>query len=170
MVHVSVNPKKQSKIAKFTDKIDSISVDDIIIQSNDESSTILEFVKTIQDLDPDFIITDNGDSFDFPYLMHRAQEHRLLGKLVLGREKVPLQRPRQAGTSYFSYGRIYYKPSAVKLLGRIHIDTSSCFIWNSKDRLRRSWVSEAYGRSSSHGDAACRRPMAGSAAESRDRS
>ena len=135
MVHVSVNPKKQSKIAKFTDKIDSISVDDIIIQSNDESSTILEFVKTIQDLDPDFIITDNGDSFDFPYLMHRAQEHRLLGKLVLGREKVPLQRPRQAGTSYFSYGRIYYKPSAVKLLGRIHIDTSSCFIWNIKDDL-----------------------------------
>jgi DNA polymerase, archaea type len=135
MIHVSINPKKQSKIAKFTDKIDYISVDDITIQSRDESSTILEFVNTIKNQDPDFIITNNGDSFDFPYLVYRAQENYLSTKLVLGRENVPLQRPRRTGTSYFSYGKMYFKPSAVKLLGRIHIDISGCFIWNNKDDI-----------------------------------
>jgi DNA polymerase-2 len=136
MAHVSVNPKKQNKLAKFSDKIDSITVDDITIQSNDESETMLQFAMTIQDQDPDFIITKNGDSFDFPYLIHRAHEHRLSNRLILGREKVPLQRPVQAGTSYFSYGRMYFKPSAIKLLGRIHIDNSSCFIWNGEDDLQ----------------------------------
>jgi DNA polymerase-2 len=136
MVHLSVKPKKQSKLAKFSDKIDSIVSEDIVIQSKDEAETLLEFVKTIQDQNPDLIITENGDAFDFPYLIYRAQENHLSSRLVLGREKVPIQRPRQTGTSYFSYGRMYFKPSAAKLLGRIHIDTSSCFIWNSKDDLQ----------------------------------
>src|SRR2546426_1246422 len=52
-------------------------------------------------------------------------------KLVLGREKAPLLRPKQEGTSYFSYGKMYFKPSGAKLQGRIHIDKSSCFIWNN---------------------------------------
>lgn len=136
IAHVSVDPKKQNKLARFTDKIDSITVDGITIQSNDESETMLQFARTIQDQDPDFIITKNGDTFDFPYLIHRAHEHHLSSKLILGREKVPLQRPRQAGTSYFSYGRMYFKSSAIKLLGRIHVDNSSCFIWNGEDDLQ----------------------------------
>lgn len=136
IVHVSVNPKKQNKLARFTDKIDSITVDDITISSNDEPETMLQFARTIQDQDPDFIITKNGDTFDFPYLIHRAHEHRISNKLILGREQVPLQRPAHAGTSYFSYGRMYFKPSAIKLLGRIHVDNSSCFIWNGEDDLQ----------------------------------
>lgn len=136
IVHVSVNPKKQNKLARFTDKIDSITIDDDIIQSNDESETMLQFARTIQDQDPDFIITKNGDTFDFPYLIHRAHEHRISNKLILGREQVSLQRPAHAGTSYFSYGRMYFKPSAIKLLGRIHVDNSSCFIWNGEDDLQ----------------------------------
>src|SRR3989441_4208658 len=136
IVHVSVNPKKQNKLARFTDKIYSITVDDDIIQSNDESEAMLQFARTVQDQDPDFIITKNGDTFDFPYLIHRAHEHHLSNDIILGREKVPLQRPMQAGTSYFSYGRMYFKPSAIKLLGRIHVDNSSCFIWNGEDDLQ----------------------------------
>jgi hypothetical protein len=34
------------------------------------------------------------------------------------------------GTSYFSYGRMYFKPLATKLLGRIHIDTDNSFVLN----------------------------------------
>lgn len=135
MVHVSIIPQKQNKLAKFSDKIDSIVVDDITISSDNEVDTILEFVKTVQDQDPDFIITEDGDTFDFPYLIHRAQEHHISNRLVLGREKVPLQKPKQAGTSFFSYGRIYFKPTAIKLLGRIHIDCKSCFIWNEENDL-----------------------------------
>ena len=31
------------------------------------------------------------------------------------------------GTSYFSYGRIYFKPSTTRLYGRIHFDQSNSF-------------------------------------------
>src|SRR5690348_17206654 len=30
---------------------------------------------------------------------------------------------------------MYFKPTAIKLLGRIHIDCKSCFIWNEENDL-----------------------------------
>ena len=135
IMHLSIIPKKQNKLAKVSDKIDSIVLDDITVSSNDEVDTILEFVRTIKNQDPDVIITENGDTFDFPYLIHRAQENHVSNRLVLGRENVPLQKPRQAGTSFFSYGRMYFKPTTIKLFGRIHIDCKSCFIWNEENDL-----------------------------------
>ena len=38
--------------------------------------------------------------------------------------------PSKGGTSYFSYGRIHYKPSAMKLCGRIHIDVNTSFAYS----------------------------------------
>ncbi len=35
----------------------------------------------------------------------------------------------ESGTSYFSYGRVYYKPPSHHLKGRIHIDTQNSFIY-----------------------------------------
>jgi len=134
--YLSVETRKQGKVPKFTDIIDSITIDNLTIKSDDETELLLDLVKTIQDVDPDFVITDAGDTFDFPYLIHRAQHNNISERLVLGREKIPLKKPKSEGTSYFSYGRIYFKPSAIKLLGRIHIDRASCFIWNSIDDLQ----------------------------------
>ncbi|HUL51646.1 MAG TPA: DNA polymerase domain-containing protein [Verrucomicrobiae bacterium] len=122
-------PKKQDKVAKFTDRIDHIIINDVILESESEEDLILECVKTIHDMDPDFIFTKQGDSFDFPYLLQRARQHGIQDKIILGRENTPLSNPKSKGTSYFSYGRIYYKPTGLKLQGRIHIDKSSCFIW-----------------------------------------
>ena len=122
-------PRKQDKIAKFTDRIDCIMINDFILESESEADLILECVKTIQDLDPDFIFTKKGDSFDLPYLLERARQNGVQNKMIIGREDMPLLGPRSKGTSYFSYGRIYYKPTGIKLQGRIHIDKSSCFIW-----------------------------------------
>ena len=131
IIEVHVNPKKQGKLPKFTDKIGSITINKTRLESASEDETILEFVRAIQRLDPDFILTERGDSFDFPYLIHRAEQNGISDKLVIGREKTLLLRPKRDGTSYFSYGRIYYKPTGIKLFGRIHIDKSSCFIWNN---------------------------------------
>jgi len=92
---------------------------------------INELTKEVSKSDPDFILTDNGDSFDFPYLIHRAEENNIEENLILGRESsIPLKKPAKEGTSYFSYGRTYFKPTAVKLLGRIHIDINNSFIFN----------------------------------------
>ncbi len=103
----------------------------IEIQTESEVDIINNLIKEIANIDPDFIFTDNGDSFDFPYLIHRAEENGILKDVILGRESsVSLKEPKKKGTSYFSYGRIYFKPTAVKLLGRIHIDINNSFIWN----------------------------------------
>ena len=50
---------------------------------------------------------------------------------TLSREQLPLKRSViKEGTSYFSYGRVYFKPTTVKLHGRIHLDKSNSFVWN----------------------------------------
>ena len=134
---LKINIKKEGGIPKYTDKIRSIEItipsDDstIEIQSKSEVDTITDLTKEVRKVDPDFIFTDNGDSFDFPYLIHRAEENNIEEDLILGRESsISLKKPAKEGTSYFSYGRTYFKPTAVKLLGRIHIDINNSFIYN----------------------------------------
>jgi DNA polymerase elongation subunit (family B) len=89
-----------------------------------------EFVTEItKRIDPDFIFTEDGDSFTFPYLIHRAEQNGT--NLILGRDPaIPLKKPTTKGISYFSYGRIHFKPATIKLLGRIHLDKSNSFVCN----------------------------------------
>ena len=81
-------------------------------------------------MDPDLIITQKGDSWDLPYLAHRAQLNGISEKLILGREQnEPIPSQKRKDTSFFAYGQIHYKPTTAKLLGRIHIDQSNCFFY-----------------------------------------
>jgi DNA polymerase-2 len=129
-VKLKIHAKTKQTIPKFTDTIDKIQINDITIQFDSESQMILECIKMIRKIDPDFIITDNGDTWDFPYLIKRASENKILDEIVFGRESNhPILRPKSKGNSYFAYGQVHFKPTAVKLLGRIHIDQSNCFIW-----------------------------------------
>ena len=138
-VHLKLNLKKEGKISKHTDKIESILIKQeeqdsqatiVEIQSESEADMIDEFVTEItKKIDPDFIFTDDGDSFTFPYLIHRAEQNGTA--LILGREPtMSLKRNYKGGTSYFSYGRIYFKPTTVRLFGRIHFDINNSFILN----------------------------------------
>lgn len=128
-IKLSVNAKNK-KLPTFADKIYSIQIDDTTLQSDSEEKMILDCADIIKEMDPDYIITEKGDSWDFPYLAQRAAENHISDKLVLGREKdYPISKPKKEGTSYFSYGQIHFKPTATKLLGRIHIDQSNCFLW-----------------------------------------
>jgi DNA polymerase-2 len=79
-------------------------------------------------INADFVLTDDGDSFTFPYLIEMANSNRI--KIELGREQDggELVKPAKEGTSYFSYGKIFFKPSTIRLPGRIHIDTDNSFI------------------------------------------
>jgi DNA polymerase elongation subunit (family B) len=136
-IHLKINTKKVGSIPKYTDKIKSIIIavagdsETIEIQNESETDMINELTKKVSKFDPDFILTANGDSFDFPYLIHRAEENNIEENLILGRESsIPLKKPVKEGTSYFSYGRTYFKPTPVKLLGRIHIDINNSFVYN----------------------------------------
>src|SRR5215469_18354 len=134
IIHLKINTKKGGSIPKYTDKIKSIVItvvgrdsETIEIQNESETDVINELTKEVSKFDQDFILTDNGDSFDFPYLIHRAEENNIENNLILGREpSIPLKRPAKEGTSYFSYGRTYFKPTTVKL----HIDINNSFIYN----------------------------------------
>jgi len=134
-IHLKVYPKtKEGKIPRFSDVIALVSIqkgdtskDTIYIQGS-EIDILYQLVKEVEKINPDFIITEYGDSFTFPYLTHRSEINQV--DLILDREGVPLCKPKKDGTSYFSYGRMYFKPSATKLLGRIHIDTDNSFVLN----------------------------------------
>src|SRR5918993_896652 len=137
-IHIKLNFPR-GKIIKLTDELNSIS----IVQYNDNNSInkkshiidlsdksekklLKELIKIVQDIDPDFIFTDDGDSFTFPYLIHRAEINKI--DLCLSRENnISLTTPEIKGNSFVSYGRTYFKPSTIKLFGRIHIDKSNTF-------------------------------------------
>ena len=135
-IKLKVFAKTNQNISKFTDVIDKIQINDKTIKFDSEKQMILDCIRMVQEIDPDFIITDNGDTWDFPYLVYRASKNQILDKLVFGREpNHPILKSRQKGNSYFSYGQIHFKPTAVKLLGRIHIDQSNCFIWEHEHSI-----------------------------------
>ncbi|HUU07774.1 MAG TPA: 3'-5' exonuclease, partial [Thermoplasmata archaeon] len=108
----------------FGDRLVSAKVGEEEVDGDEE--TILRGIEDlVRKLDPDIIYTDGGDSFLLPYLHHRA---KWLGVDApkLGRDSS--RRPSTKGKSYFTYGRILYKPPSYKLGGRIHIDRESSFM------------------------------------------
>jgi len=133
-IHLRVYPKVlQGIIPKYTDEVGHIEIQKysnneiICIEENSETDILQRLMKTVACANPDFVLTDDGDSFMFPYLIERANNNNI--ELELGREKDGgLTRAAKEGISYFSYGKIFFRPTTVKLPGRIHIDTDNSFI------------------------------------------
>ncbi|MDX1610909.1 MAG: DNA-directed DNA polymerase [Candidatus Thermoplasmatota archaeon] len=74
----------------------------------DDSKIIERFVQRVRDLDPDVFVTYNGDNFDWPYLVDRAEAHGI--ELPLGRDGSAPD-IRQAG-----------RDKAVRVTGRGNVD------------------------------------------------
>lgn len=112
-------------ISSFSDPLSFITIkhkEDSFVLDSTEEEIITDFIKFVNVFDPDLIYSYGGDEFVFPYLMHRAQQYDI--SVELGREPGWFKRE---GKSYFSYGRIVYKPPQYLLKGRMHIDTKSSF-------------------------------------------
>jgi DNA polymerase elongation subunit (family B) len=133
-VELDVEVAKQGRLARFTDRIRSIKLknDDEAIEVGGvtEADKLVGLVEAINDADPDFILTRDGDTFLFPYLVKRAEASGVRDRLKLGRDGTVMKLPTKGGTSYFSYGRIHYKPSAMKLYGRVHVDLNTSFAYS----------------------------------------
>jgi DNA polymerase elongation subunit (family B) len=131
ILHLGITPKKQG-IPSFQEPLTVITINDEVIQENNETDTILSALDRIQQIDPDVIATVNGDSLLFPFLYHRAKLCGIEHAMNLGREtnqkKNSLQ-PVKKAKSYFSYGRIMYRPAFYTLKGRIHLDTAQSFFY-----------------------------------------
>ena len=137
IMQLEVDIAKSGKIAQFKDPIGQIRLSQqetqITIESKDEAETILKLVDTVEEFNPDFILTYGGDSYLFPYLVERAAENHILNRLILSRDPVPFTNKAASGKTFFSYGRTFYKATAQRLYGRIHVDQSNTFVLSEAD-------------------------------------
>lgn len=133
-IHLDIKPKKQGRLPKFSDPIESITIkdgDDVheIGGGDDEVQLLFRLHEEMTGIDPDFVFTKDGDAFIFPYLAERAKVNGCQSLLALGRDtERQTRKPGKDGTTYFSYGRIHYRPPSAQLYGRVHIDTCNSFI------------------------------------------
>jgi len=133
-VKLDVEVAKEGKLPRLTDRLESVTLEKdsekITIGGRSEADKLLGLAQAVREADPDFILTNDGDTFLFPYLIKRAEANGVAGRFILDRDGTAMKLPTKAGTSYFSYGRIHYKPSAMKLYGRIHIDINTSFAYS----------------------------------------
>jgi len=132
-VGFEIKTEKVRKIRSFDDKLASFHFtrnekEILALDSGDEIDKILGLVEAFRVEDPDVIMTHGGDSFIFPYLARRSQELGILDQLILGREISPLRVYEVQGHSYFSYGKILYRETAARLLGRLHVDQRNAYV------------------------------------------
>ena len=132
IMHLKVSIDKQGKIANFRDPIEKIVAfqgeKQVNIDQGEETDQLLSLVKTVKELDPDFIVTQGGDSYLFPYLTQRATLNQISDEFTLSRDNTPFKPKTPSGKTYFSYGRTFYRAQAIRLYGRIHIDENSGFV------------------------------------------
>jgi DNA polymerase elongation subunit (family B) len=105
----------------------------VVIDAADEAEKLLELVEAVKRLDPDVVLTTGGDSYLFPYLIHRASVNNVLDKFVLSRDDVAFVPKTAQGRTFFSYGRTFYRASTVRLYGRVHVDECNTFILNEAE-------------------------------------
>ena len=132
-IRLEIKTRKNKRIRTFEDELDSLNIitdreETLVLDSGSEEEKLLSLVETFNEIDPDIVVTEGGDSFIFPYLARRAYKNGMLNRLVLGRDPSPLRVYEVQGHSYFSYGKILYRETAARLLGRLHIDDHNAFI------------------------------------------
>ncbi len=138
VVRLEVQVAQSGIVANFEDAIDKIWLkqegkEEIAIDYGDEATKLLQLVYAVNELDPDVILTTAGDSYLFPYLIHRATVNNVLDSFILSRDSKPFTSKTSAGNTYFSYGRTFYRAGTVRLYGRIHVDENNTFIIREAD-------------------------------------
>lgn len=131
ILRVEVNTSRA--VPRFSDPIRKITIftdeKTIEIEEGDEKSKLLSLVEAIKELDPDLLFIEQGDTFTTHYLVERAIVNRILSKLILSRDAIPLRVLQKRGTSYFAYGRILHTPTSHQLYGRINLDSNNFFVF-----------------------------------------
>jgi DNA polymerase elongation subunit (family B) len=126
-----VKHNKRDLLVKQEDPIASVELlvnGEKITIEGDEQNILLQLVERIHEIDPDIVFTQKGDSFSIPSLLQRAHVLGISEKMVIGRCDEPLTLPKRKGSTYFSYGKVIYKPRPIRFFGRVHIDTSNTFV------------------------------------------
>ncbi len=124
-------PRLDSKLLGISLTSDNGSGFSVCLDGSGESEILLKTASEIERFDPDILITTDGDTFTLPYLYSKASLHSIDLKLNRDPEFRGFTPSIQTGgKTYFSYGRILYKPSTQRLYGRIHIDEQNTYIYD----------------------------------------
>jgi DNA polymerase I len=146
-VHYSVPPlrvfkldvaiAKEGKLTSFQDPIKEFVTAQadkkIVLSSGTEKQKLLQLVGVIKELDPDIILTSGGDSYLFPYLIHRATLNNVMDRFNLNRDDIRSISKVGRSRTFFSYGRTFYKAATMRLYGRVHVDRNNTFVLNEAD-------------------------------------
>jgi len=128
-----VEIKRSGPIARFDDPLQTVILqkdgETEVVDKGSESDKLIELANSIRRDDPDILLTEDGDSFLMPYLWRRAIVNEVADRLILGREALSLKADQKVGSSYFSYGRVYYRAPWRRLYGRVHIDIGNSFMY-----------------------------------------
>jgi len=137
IANLSVDIAKKSKVANFDDSIKNICLTQadkqVRLSSGSDKEKLLGLVNTIKEFDPDFILTYGGDSYLFPYLIHRAEVNKVLDHFTLNRDFFSSIGKLGHARTFFSYGRTFYKAPTMRLYGRVHIDRNNTFVLNESN-------------------------------------
>ena len=106
---LSLRTSARRGMPSMDDRLKSVTLDDVVIEGR-ETDILERLQEAILERDPDVLVTDGGDSFHLPFLEKCAQRNEM--ELEMGRE---YGKRLGKGKSYFTYGRILYKPPAYKL-------------------------------------------------------
>ncbi len=87
---------------------------------------LLKLNQVLDQMDPDFLMTQWGDTWLIPTLLELAKREDV--HLSLNRDE-QREVAWQKEMSYFSYGQIIYRPEEAHLFGRCHIDQRSAMMW-----------------------------------------
>ncbi len=104
------------------DPIGSLKAGETTLRGTDED-ILDELENMVGRVDPDIILTREGDYYLMPYLRHRASLCQRC--LSLDRDHKVIPHNSRRSRSYFTYGQVVYKPAPFFLKGRLHLDTSS---------------------------------------------
>ncbi|MCD6577634.1 MAG: hypothetical protein J7K66_06445 [Anaerolineaceae bacterium] len=93
-----------------------------------ERPLLINLRALLRRVDPDLLLTVNGDTWLLPLLLSLAKKHNL--PLPLSREPGRGVLRKKEGT-YFSYGQVIYRGQQILLYGRCHIDCRNAMMWQS---------------------------------------
>jgi len=123
VTNLIIKEENKKGIRTFDYEIGSIILGDIVLEGK-EPDMIQDLNNLICEIDPDIILTGNGDSFELPYLINRSSKYGIDLNLGRNTEYSDRKYENKNERSYFSYGRVIYKPRRHLLSGRLHIDAS----------------------------------------------
>lgn len=137
VLKLSVEIAKEGKLTSFQDPIKKLVTTQAdrktVLSSGTEKQKLLQLVRVVKELDPDIILTSGGDSYLFPYLIHRATLNNIVDEFSLNRDQISSISKVGRSRTFFSYGRTFYKAATMRLYGRVHVDSHNTFILSEAD-------------------------------------